>query len=188
MNFNRWIAHAEESLPKLKKAILSGPDSVEFPPSQCIAHLGDPASAVRILDYGCGLGRNLRSMSANWLVTGYDSPPMIARAAKFVPPMPRLTLTSDWEAVSRQRFDAVLATLVFQHMLLTDLRPVLRSLLQMSPRLVIESMGGFELHAERRVLAEVLGAGWHTVMFHAGDRDHWSGIFHSSLAAATTKT
>lgn len=108
---------------------------------------------------------------------------MIARAEKYLTPSPARTLISDWESVARQKFDAVLATLVFQHLTLTELRRVVRQLANISSRLVVESAGELELSPGRRVLAEVLAV-WYRVDYWPGDRDHWAGTFSAARTSA----
>jgi SAM-dependent methyltransferase len=69
----------------------------------------------RVLDFGCGLGRNFPFLlGASSDVTGFDLPPMIARC-RTLAPVPAHALEDDWETVRRQRFDLVFASLVLQH-------------------------------------------------------------------------
>src|SRR5689334_9108298 len=75
----------------------------------------DLPRATRVLDFGCGLGRNfpyLTSIAPH--VVGFDLPPMIERC-RSLPDPPAVDLTSDWDDVRLSRFDVVFATLVLQH-------------------------------------------------------------------------
>ncbi len=74
-----------------------------------------PDSIERVLDFGCGLGRNfpyLTSIARE--VVGFDLPPMIERCRE-LSTHPVTLLTSDWQEVSTRRYDLVVATLVLQH-------------------------------------------------------------------------
>jgi 2-polyprenyl-3-methyl-5-hydroxy-6-metoxy-1,4-benzoquinol methylase len=74
--------------------------------------LGQGASA---LDFGCGVGRYSSELANNFeKVFSYDLPNMIS----LVPQKNKLsniTYTSDWQEVISNKFDLVLASLVFQH-------------------------------------------------------------------------
>ena len=105
---------ATASDDELRERILTGyKDGKPFTPYVPTLPLPVPAAAV--LDFGCGLGRNfpfLASVAAR--VVGFDLPPMIERCRTLAPRRADL-LTSDWDAVRRERFDLVFASLVLQH-------------------------------------------------------------------------
>jgi len=105
---------ASASDEDLRERILTGfKDGKPFTPYVPTLPLPVPAGAV--LDFGCGLGRNfpyLRSVASR--VVGYDLPAMIERCRTVVPP-PDALLSSDWDALRRERFDVVFASLVLQH-------------------------------------------------------------------------
>lgn len=74
-----------------------------------------PAGLQKVLDFGCGLGRNLpylRTVAPE--ITGFDLPPMVERCRAACGGGYSL-LTSDWDAIARQRYDLIVATLVLQH-------------------------------------------------------------------------
>jgi 2-polyprenyl-3-methyl-5-hydroxy-6-metoxy-1,4-benzoquinol methylase len=72
-------------------------------------------SGLSVLDFGCGVGRNSVGLSKNFKsVFAYDLPNML----DLVPEKNKLsniTYTSDWKKVISNKFDIVLASLVFQH-------------------------------------------------------------------------
>jgi SAM-dependent methyltransferase len=89
--------------------------------------------ATRVLDFGCGLGRNfpfLTSMATH--VVGFDLPPMIERC-RSLPDRPAVDLTSDWTEVGSSRFDLVFATLVLQHIETDACRSYLEDFARMAP-------------------------------------------------------
>jgi SAM-dependent methyltransferase len=92
-----------------------------------------------ILDFGCGVGRNtfyLKDFYKN--VVGYDLPTML----KFYPEnfkAENIRLTSDWESLKKEKFDACLASLVFQHIPKHELEIYLIDLTKMVSNLLLLS-------------------------------------------------
>jgi len=86
-----------------------------------------------ILDFGCGIGRNIPYLINNFKakVHGYDFPNMIALAREYLGPEVWNKIVWIEPPVSnlkKHRFDLVLASLVFQHIPLFELRAALRIL------------------------------------------------------------
>jgi trans-aconitate methyltransferase len=103
-----------------KSAVNMVPEFVAFP------LFGKKAETRNVLDFGCGMGRNtfaISQYSNKWNVTGYDNPAMISRANEYCQlkyDRPReqfsnVAFESDWQVIKSQRYDAVFACLVFQH-------------------------------------------------------------------------
>lgn len=96
-----------------------------------------PAPVDRVLDFGCGVGRNfpyLRSLARH--LTGFDLPPMIARCRDLAPAAADV-LADDWPALRRQRFDLVFASLVLQHIEPETCRTYLADLAAMTPAIYV---------------------------------------------------
>lgn len=92
-----------------------------------------PAPLSRVLDFGCGLGRNFPYLTTVAdQVTGFDLPEMIARCrALATHAIDRLD--DDWTRLREERFDLVFASLVLQH-IETDLcLAYLRDFSRMAP-------------------------------------------------------
>ena len=92
-----------------------------------------PAPLRRVLDFGCGLGRNspyLTTVADS--VTGFDLPEMITRCrALATHTIDRLD--DDWTRLREEQFDLVFASLVLLH-IETDLcRAYLRDFSRMAP-------------------------------------------------------
>lgn len=113
----------------------------------------DTASKLRILDFGAGMLRNsvgLLQMSKKWQVTAYDSLPMLSRGLRYFRnrlDMSRLTLETNWATLQTQRFDVVIAILVFQHIESGPLREIVQTLCSMTGRLCVfgrRSLDDFE--------------------------------------------
>ena len=136
-----WLNAAQLNRAGLMNAILTGSTAETFKPDhRLIQQCGGRWEPLRLLDFGCGLGRNVPGYSVQWSVTLYDSLPMLMRAVTYLReqnlaiwPM----MTNNWDALKTQKFDAVLASLVFQHILEPDLIEYLKDLRHMTKRLVV---------------------------------------------------
>lgn len=95
-----------------------------------------PDHPLRILDFGCGLGRFLYHAGwqhPNWTIIGYDNRSMIDKAKRLWKLPPNTILTDQWDFVLSQRFDLINAEIVLMHVLEADARTYLnqfRTLLQ----------------------------------------------------------
>jgi SAM-dependent methyltransferase len=107
------IARAEDA-DDVRERILTGyRDGKPFTPY--VPTVALPDAIDRVLDFGCGLGRNfpyLTSIARE--VVGFDLPPMIERCRNLSSDAIAL-LTSDWGEVLTYRYDVIVATLVLQH-------------------------------------------------------------------------
>lgn len=132
-----WEAIAAMSDPEeLRERIFTGYKTGKpFTPYLPTVALQTPVASV--LDFGCGVGRNfpyLKSIASQ--VVGFDLEPMIARCrALATETVDRLT--SDWEDVSRRRFDLVFASLVLQHIDTDTCRGYLKDFAQMAPAIYL---------------------------------------------------
>jgi len=112
---NDWLSLARAEDPdEVRERILTGyREGKPFTPY--VPTVALPASVDRVLDFGCGLGRNFPYLTTIAReVVGFDLPPMIERCRTLAPQSVAL-LTSDWQEVSARRYDLIVATLVLQH-------------------------------------------------------------------------
>ena len=118
---------------------------------EVISLVGTGSSA---LDFGCGVGRNTRSLSKSFeSVVGFDLPSMIS----LVPhhnKLKEITYTSDWHYVKSLKFDLVLASLVFQHIDDEELNNYLSDIQSMTDKLVLHSRTWID-HSNSEVLPMV---------------------------------
>lgn len=122
------------------------------PVMQQIRRLGDPKKPLRILDFGCGIGRNIVGMleySPKWLITGYDNPNMLARGLEFYGErlrVDRVHLIDDWDKIAaavqthlpeKKPFDIIFCSLVLQHIDVAQLRDYLTDFCELTNRLFV---------------------------------------------------
>lgn len=144
-----WVnyAKAQGDFDLMKSIEASIKTSDDFKPSRWIYKvIGRFDEPIRVLDFGCGMGRNLAGMreETKWHLTGYDSKEMLARAKTYLDATigkdkwNNLWLNDDWDCdVSNFTFDAVVATLVFQHIPELELHDYLADLCSMTDMLVV---------------------------------------------------
>ena len=135
----RGVAAAERPAD-VREAILTGyRDGKLFAPYVPLLKL---PPLDRILDFGCGLGRNfpyLRSVAGQ--VVGFDLAEMVERCRREIALPSAVDLTSDWQWVRQQRFDCVFACLVLQHIEPDELATYLRDFAAMAPWTYVLSRG-----------------------------------------------
>jgi SAM-dependent methyltransferase len=121
-------AHADE----LREHILTGfRDGKPFTPYRPTLAL--PSSLDRVLDFGCGIGRNFPYLtSVARRVVGFDIPPMVARCRELAP-VQIDRLDDDWTLLRQERFDLVFAALVLQHVETGTCRAYLANFATMAP-------------------------------------------------------
>ena len=91
-----------------------------------------------VLDFGCGLGRNLLPLTKVFRhVDGYDLPAMIQRLKDDEVDVCDSTrfLSSEWSVVKKRRYDLIVSEVVFQHIYEMVLIPYLHDIAAMSPYL-----------------------------------------------------
>ncbi|MCY4658551.1 MAG: class I SAM-dependent methyltransferase [Acidobacteria bacterium] len=135
-----WRRVAEAApLDEVREAILTG--YLDGKPFSPYAPLLEMPRLERVLDFGCGLGRNFPYLrSAAHQVVGFDLEQMLQRCRLEVD-HDGVELTADWPWVRRQHFDCVFACLVLQHIAPDDLRTYLSDFATMAPWLYVLSRG-----------------------------------------------
>lgn len=147
-DFSKTFEHWEWSIPMRNEASLvdfvySGAKSYADlkPEMDAIAALGPSNEKLKVLEFGCGFGRNLQGMPEKWEVVAYDNPNMLKRVPEYFaargPKLVKAELCSDWNELFEREFDAVLATFVFQHVPPMTLEAYLADLRFMTPKLVV---------------------------------------------------
>lgn len=157
----------------------------EFVPEPSIVQALEGRSMGRILDFGCGVGRQvLAFLQTGAEVVGFDNPAMIERAKERLGTHEGLTWTDCWEdVVSLAPYDAVVASLVFQHVPKNMLRLRLDALAQLTDRMLVLSRNAHDeggavsrLIVERKTWEEVSRIDEPPGSCHPG---HWFSEFRS---------
>ena len=113
--------------------------------------LGLVGNGNRILDFGCGVGRNTIALSNMYnSVFGFDLPSMI----ELIPEENKsenITYSYDWSTIRDLSFDCVLSSLVFQHIEDEELKNYLYDLSKMTDKMIMHSRTWID-HTETKVL------------------------------------
>lgn len=170
----QWLGAAAQPLEQLKRTICTAGDHDVVRHRDCL-HLPADFRVNRVLDFGCGLGRNfplLREFATH--VTAYDLPPMLARCQALAPAD---AMFDEWAVVRQRRFDLIFAALVLQHLPVEVLYQRLQDFAQMAPRLLLESRDYLDVGGS--LLPYLQQAGFSEVYRQTNPQytDHWVGLF-----------
>jgi len=147
--FNGWYNVNEYKLDKvIDLVITNGTVDTINPDIHLFDLLGNSDDNLKVLDFGCGVCRNTGYLSMkypNWRVYGYDNDNMLKHAADYclqkyeldVNAQSNLTLTSNWDRLKNEKFDAIFALLVFQHIYEKDINEYLKDISQMTKKLIV---------------------------------------------------
>jgi|694.fasta_scaffold60472_2 SAM-dependent methyltransferase len=148
-SFNGWFYVDQYNLNKVVDLVLTNgtPETVQSD-MWLIPFIGDKNKSISVLDFGCGVGRNIFDFShkfKNWKFYGYDNPNMLKKAKEYsikkfnknIEDYPNIQLFSEWDTLKSFRFDCIYATIVFQHIHEKDLNNYLQDIKQMTNKLVV---------------------------------------------------
>ena len=147
--FNGWLDIDQFSLNTVTDLVVTNgtPETIKSD-EWLTSIIGDKSIPLTVLDFGCGVGRNIFDFSQKipiWKFYGYDNPQMVIKANEYsrqrfnmqVCDYSNLELTSDWEVLKTMKFDWIYATLVFQHIYEDDLNIYLQDIRQMTKKLIV---------------------------------------------------
>jgi SAM-dependent methyltransferase len=148
-SFNGWLHIDQFNLNKVIDLVLTNgtPETINSD-MWLTPMIGDKSESLSVLDFGCGVGRNIFDFShniPNWKFYGYDNPHMMNKANEYskirfnkqICDYPNLELISDWDILKTIKFDCIYATIVLQHIHEKDLNVYLQYIKQMTHRLVV---------------------------------------------------
>ena len=148
-SFNGWFYVDQYNLNKVVDLVLTNGTAETIKSDMWLTpFIGDESIPLSILDFGCGVGRNIFDFShnfPNWKFYGYDNPNMINKANEYsnirfgknIQQYSNLELFSDWDKLKTIKFDCIYATIVFQHIHEKDLNNYLQDIKQMTHKLIV---------------------------------------------------
>jgi len=119
IDFGLWGKLSEGNVAGMIYAGAKSLDELK-PSNEIIRLIGDSNEPRSVLDFGCGVGRNLIGMSKAWKLFGYDSEPMILITAKYIfDHNDDIKLFYNWERIRqialKEKFDTIFCCYVLQH-------------------------------------------------------------------------
>lgn len=105
-----------------------------------------------ILDFGCGDGgysRNIYKKYNN--IHLFDYPEMIKDIPEDIASIHNVKIFSDWDKIKNNKYDEILATLVFQHIHPNDLDGYLHDMSKMTDRLIVKSRLDFNPYISKEL-------------------------------------
>jgi len=148
-SFNGWLYVDTYNLNKVVDLVLTNGTCETIKSDTWLTPMiGDRNNNLSILDFGCGVGRNIFEFSQilpKWKFCGYDNPNMLKKAKEYsikkfnknIEDYPNLQLFSEWDALKSVKFDCIYATIVFQHIYEKDLNIYLQDIKKMTNRLIV---------------------------------------------------
>lgn len=147
--FNGWYNVNKYKLDKVIDLVITNGTAETINSDMWLTPLiGDESKSLTILDFGCGVGRNIFDFShnfPNWKFYGYDNPHMIDKANEYsklkfnktIYDYSNIELIRNWEQLKKIKFDCIYATLVFQHIHENDLNLYLQDIKRMTNKLIV---------------------------------------------------
>lgn len=145
--FNGWIDIGKLDINVVADYIVTGKSAKEANPvNWAIDLIGNTKTNLKILDFGCGFGRNtfyIADTVKNWEVFGYDNKSMISRSGEFYNikygnELPKNAIFEDnWDVIKNQKFDVIFCCLVLQHIYESTLIDYVTDFKKMTNRLIV---------------------------------------------------
>ncbi len=147
--FNGWSHIEQFNLNKVIDLVLTNGTSDTIKSDMWLTPMiGDKSESLSVLDFGCGVGRNIFDFSQNfqnWKFYGYDNPHMLDKANEYsklkfnktIYDYSNIELISNWEQLKKIKFDCIYATIVFQHIHENDLNLYIQDIKRMTNKLIV---------------------------------------------------
>lgn len=199
--FGGWAHVHDKSIDEVSDLIVTGRKANEATPDTWLTdYLGDRNKSLKVLDFGCGFGRNAFWLSNHcpfWTIIGYDNEAMILRTGEFSKikyngQIPfNLHFETDWCKVKETSFDVIYCTLVLQHIGEQTLTQYLSDFKKMTKRLIVagrrynddKNRSTWKIIEEAGLLPDMFYSGNTCIQYKAeGDpHDHNFGIYTIKL-------
>lgn len=145
--FNSWANVGDYNLDIVSDLIVTGkPAKKAFPDKWLMKYIGDPIYSLKIMDFGCGMGRNtfhIGITNPHWSVIGYDNEGMLSKVPEYYSihytqsPPKNVKFESDWESLKNNKFDVIFCCLVLQHIYEDALIKYLSDFKKMTSKLIV---------------------------------------------------
>lgn len=147
--FNGWSEISDFKLDKVVDLVLTNGNAKTIESDMWLTQfIGNKNENLKILDFGCGVGRNIFDFSINfpnWNFYAYDNINMLEKSKeysrirfnRFIEEYENVIFTSDWELIKTKKFDCIYATIVFQHIYENDLNIYLQDIKKMTNKLIV---------------------------------------------------
>jgi len=147
--FGAWASQIPTtSLSQTIDYVITGGTIDSIKPTEELSEIIDFTNPVKVLDFGCGVGRNCIPLALKYSkseICAYDNPKMIDQmkklcAAKYnvsLEEINNIQVYTDWNQIKNQTFDYIYATLVFQHIPENALEIYLQDIKKITKNLIV---------------------------------------------------
>lgn len=145
--FREWENVQKYDLDTVSNLIMTGKTAKEaMPDTWLIKYIGDSSYRLKILDFGCGIGRNTFQIglsNPHWSVIGYDNENMISKTNDYYSLhysglLPEnVTFITNWDELKIQKFDTIFCCIVLQHIYEDTLKSYIHDFKQMTSNLIV---------------------------------------------------
>lgn len=146
--FHAWSTLSEKSVEEIIPLIITNSNlEILGHDSWIMDEIGKPNQKLKLLDFGCGIGRNAFGFSEyeNWHILGYDNDVMLEKSKEYCKlkfkkhtnDFPNINFSSDWSFIKQKKFDCVYSILTFQHIFEEDLCKYLQDIKTITNRMIV---------------------------------------------------
>jgi SAM-dependent methyltransferase len=145
--FNSWANVEHYDLDVVSDLIVTGRKAKDAVPDKwLLKYLGDPECGLKVMDFGCGMGRNTFEFGIiypRWTIVGYDNKPMLTKtndyySVHYSGPVPEnVKFITNWDELRTQKFDTIFCSIVLQHIYEDALKTYINDFKKMTSNLIV---------------------------------------------------